>query len=219
MRVLAIAFFLFMQPVGVDQIQNWYQSGRYQEIVDQGQQASPMGMYLLASSFEKLDRFAEARAVYQQLVGRGESDPWASIGRSAAALVADGAAPAPEALEQAFSAAQQAVMLVGADPASGRPGAVSAWSRSVVPARLRRCRCGVRSCPGAGPSVRVRSLLRWAGALALGAARSDGDQFRALPQARARSRASAIADAERERALTDRAGCTPRGAGVGRSPV
>ena len=50
MRVLAIAFFLFMQPVGVDQIQNWYQSGRYQEIVDQGQQASPMGMYLLASA-------------------------------------------------------------------------------------------------------------------------------------------------------------------------
>ena len=126
MRVAAIALLLFAQPAappGVGQIQSWYEAGRYQEIVDQAQQtANPMGIYLVASSYERLDRFDEARAMYQRLVARGGADPWALIGRSASALVG-GVAPAPEAVEEAFLAAQEAVALLDADPATGRAAA------------------------------------------------------------------------------------------------
>ena len=125
MRVAAIALLLFVQPTappGVGQIQSWYEAGRHQEIVDQGQEvANPLGLYLLGSSYERLSRFEEARAVYQRLVARGEADPWASVGRSANALAADGAAPEQQAVEQAFRGAQQAVALLSGDPASGRP--------------------------------------------------------------------------------------------------
>ncbi len=121
MRVLAVALFLFAQQAEIGQIQSWYEAGRYQEIVDQGQEtANPLGTYLVASSFERLDRFDEARAVYQQLIARGAGDPWASIGRSANALVADGAAPGEQAVQEAFGGAQQAVDLLSGDPASGR---------------------------------------------------------------------------------------------------
>ena len=119
MRVSAIALVVFALqtgPTSVEQIQGWYESGQYQQVVDQAQQTpDPKAEYLLASSYEKLGRTADARGVYDRLATRG--GPWAFVGRSASALVADGQAPAAEAVETAFLAAQQAV--AAADPGSG----------------------------------------------------------------------------------------------------
>ena len=134
MRVLAVALVLFVQQVGVGQIQSWYEAGEYQEIAERVEQiTNPMGTYLLGSSYERLDRFAEARMAYQQLSARDESDPWASIGRAAAALVADGEAPPPEAVEEAFTAAQQAVALVSGEPAvTGPVAAIAQYQLGLV---------------------------------------------------------------------------------------
>ena len=74
-----------------DDVQTWFEAGQYQEVVDAAPHVpAPEAQYLAAMSHEKLDQTDEARGIYQQLVERGEDDPWALIGRSASALVTDG---------------------------------------------------------------------------------------------------------------------------------
>ncbi len=103
-----------------DDVQTWFEAGQYQEVVDAAPHVpAPEAQYLAAMSHEKLDQTDEARGIYQQLVGRGEDDPWALIGRSASALVTDGGPPMTEAVETAFVAAQRAVAVVTPDPQSG----------------------------------------------------------------------------------------------------
>ena len=212
MRVLAVAIFLFAQQAEIGQIQSWYEAGRYQEIVDQGQEtANPLGTYLVASSFERLDRFDEARAVYQQLIARGAGDPWASIGRSANALVADGAAPGEQAVQEAFGGAQQAVDLLSGDPASGRE-AVTGSVAAIAQYQLGLVHAFREDYPGAAeafeaarthaPAFAYAYYLRRPGTLAPGAARPDGHRFRAFLAAgtrRARGETRGVADEERQR--------------------
>jgi hypothetical protein len=106
----AILFFaLAVQdaPPSVEQIQTWFEAGQYQQIVDTADAADadgtvdtaepvsdPKGLYFLGASYEKLDRLDEAGGVYQRLIAREETDPWAPIGRAASALLASGA-PTP----------------------------------------------------------------------------------------------------------------------------
>ena len=56
--------------------------------------------------------------MYQRLIAREETDPWAPIGRAASALVASGA-PTTEAVETARVAAQQAIAALTPDDATG----------------------------------------------------------------------------------------------------
>lgn len=120
MRFSAVAlavFFLQAAPASLEQIQAWYEAGQHQQVVDQGEQAAaPKAQYLVASSYEKLGRIPDARRVYERLVARGEGDPWALIGRSASALLTDGGAPMPQAMETAALAAQQAVAAAPTGP-------------------------------------------------------------------------------------------------------
>ena len=127
MRVVAIALVaLGLQaiPPQVTQVQEWFEAGRYQQIVDVASQApDPQAQYLVASSFDRLGQFDEARRVYSELSARGDGDPWAWIGRSASSLVTNGDAPTPQAVETAFVAAQQAVAAV--TPASATADAAA----------------------------------------------------------------------------------------------
>ena len=114
MRVATIALMtLVLQgtPPQVRQIQEWFEAGRYQRIVDTASQASdPQAKYLVASSHDRLGQVEAARRVYSELSARGDGDPWGWIGRSALALVNPGsAAPNAGALGEARTAAMQAV--------------------------------------------------------------------------------------------------------------
>lgn len=114
MRFAAIALLtLVLQgtPPQVRQIQEWFEAGRYQRIVDAASQASdPQAKYLVASSYDRLGQVEDARRLFSELSARGDSDPWGWIGRSAHALVSPGsAAPGSGALGEARMAAMQAV--------------------------------------------------------------------------------------------------------------
>ena len=105
MRVFGVALVVFAVQAGTPttgQIQTWYESGEYEEVVQgAAQQADPLVTYLAGSSYERLNRFEQARQAYQQLVDRGEADPWALIGRSAQAVAsASVELPAPEVIAQ-----------------------------------------------------------------------------------------------------------------------
>lgn len=118
-NIALVVFALQAAPASVEQIKIWYEAGLHQQVVDQGEQTTaPKAQYLLASSYEKLGRVPDARRVYERLVARGEGDPWALIGRSASALLADGGAPPPGTLEAAVLAAQQAVAAAATGPAA-----------------------------------------------------------------------------------------------------
>ena len=114
MRFATIALLtLLLQgtPPQVKQLQEWFEAGRYQRIVDVSSQVSdPQAKYLVASSYDRLGQVEDARRVYSELSARGDSDPWGLIGRSAHALVNRGSAPpAAGALGEARTAAMQAV--------------------------------------------------------------------------------------------------------------
>ena len=123
MRIAAIALVtLVLQgtPPQVRQIQEWFEAGRYQRIVDTASQSSdPQAKYLVASSYDQLGQVEDARRVYSELSARGDGDPWGWIGRSAHALVSPGSAP-PDAgaLGEARTAAMQATAGGGSDLAS-----------------------------------------------------------------------------------------------------
>ena len=136
MRVAAIALValgLQAVPPQVTQIQEWFEAGRYQQVVDVASQASdPEAQYLVASSFDRLGQYDDARRVYSELAARGDADPWGWIGRSASNLVGAAAAPSPQVMETAQAAAQQAVAML--TPVGGAPGlqATSATSGSAL---------------------------------------------------------------------------------------
>ena len=122
MCVAAIALLTLMlqaAPPSVWQLQQWYEAGRYQQVVDASAQAfEPQAKYLVASSYDRLGQFDDARRVYSELSARGDADPWALIGRSAHPLVSPGsAAPDPVALGEAQNAAMQAVGALNPFPA------------------------------------------------------------------------------------------------------
>lgn len=128
MRVAAIALValgLQATPPQVTQVQEWFEAGRYQQIVDVASQASdPQARYLLASSFDRLGQPDEARRVFSELSTRGDGDPWTWIGRSASALVSSGsAAPDLAALGQAQNAATQAVGVLTSQVGGGASAA------------------------------------------------------------------------------------------------
>ena len=79
MRVAAIALVaLGLQaiPPQVTQVQEWFEAGRYQQIVDVASQApDPQAQDLIASSFDRLGQFDEARRVYSELSARGDGAP------------------------------------------------------------------------------------------------------------------------------------------------
>ena len=135
----AILFFaLAVQgaPPSVEQIQTWFEAGQYQQVVDAAEPVDdPKAQYFLASSYEKLDRLDDAGGVYQRLIARDETDPWASIGRAASALLASGA-PTPEAVETAHLAAEQAIAATEAAPVTGPPAAFAHYQLGIVKARL-----------------------------------------------------------------------------------
>ena len=123
MRVAAIALLtLVLQgtPPQVRQLQEWFEAGRYQRVVDTASQTpDPQAKYLVASSYDRLGQVEDARRVYSELAARGDGDPWGWIGRSARALVNPGsAAPDAGALDEARTAAMQAVGTLSA-PAQG----------------------------------------------------------------------------------------------------
>lgn len=132
MRVATIALLtLILQgtPPQVRQIQEWFEAGRYQRIVDTAAQSSdPQAQYLVASSYDRLGQVEDARRVYSELSARGDGDPWGLIGRSAQALVNPGAAsPDAGALGEARTAAMQAVDAL-ASPAGGGSDLASAYA-------------------------------------------------------------------------------------------
>ena len=146
----AILFFaLAVQdaPPSVEQIQTWFEAGQYQQIIDKADTAEPVddpkAQYFLASSYEKLDRLDEAGGVYQRLISREATDPWAPIGRAASALLASGA-PTPEAVEAAQLAAEQAIAALTPDAAiaaegasmTGPPAAFAHYQMGIVKVRL-----------------------------------------------------------------------------------
>ncbi len=94
MRVEALTF-LFVsfvaQAVAAQapaEIQRWFEAGQYQQIVDAvPEPEDPRTQYLAGLSYEKLDRPGDARRVFDSLMARPDSDPWAHIGSSAASLL------------------------------------------------------------------------------------------------------------------------------------
>ena len=81
--------------------------------------------------------------MYQRLIAREETDPWAPIGRAASALVASGA-PTPEAVETAHLAAEQAIAALTPDaalateaaPVTGPPAAFAHYQLGIAKVRL-----------------------------------------------------------------------------------
>ena len=138
MWAFALSLVLVTQQVApptAAQIQQWFEAGQYERVVQEAAQlVDPLVVYLAGSSHERLDHPEEARQAYQQLIARGETDPWALIGRSASVLVTAGdAQPTPEAMESAQLVAQQAVTML--NPAPGTAGVPAAQSTPVASAR------------------------------------------------------------------------------------
>ena len=136
MRVAAIALLtLVLQgtPPQVRQLQEWFEAGRYQRVVDTASQTSdPPAKYLVASSYDRLGQVEDARRVYSELAARGDGDPWGWIGRSARALVNPGsAAPDAGALDEARTAAMQAVGTLSAPTQGGAATTAGAGSALV----------------------------------------------------------------------------------------
>ena len=88
MRLLAIfaAFVLPAQTSAAD-IQRWFESGRYDLVVESAADATdPRTVYLTGLSFVELDRVDEAQGRFEQLRDGSEEEGWRHIGASAALL-------------------------------------------------------------------------------------------------------------------------------------
>ena len=106
--VLALATQIVAATTG--QIQKWYEAGRHEQVVQAAvQDQDPLLVYLAGSSLEKLARLEEARQMYGKLVGRGETDPWALVGRAAAELVTGSGTPSADALTRAAQSVDRAI--------------------------------------------------------------------------------------------------------------
>ncbi len=116
MRSATLAVMLLAQtalPPSSHQIQQWFEAGNDQQVVEASASASdPKAEYLTGLSYQRLNRLAEARQVFESLAARPETDAWAHIGHSAALLsqAAAGSVPVSAAAE-AEQAARRAIEL------------------------------------------------------------------------------------------------------------
>ena len=87
-------------------VRQWFEAGQHQQVVavTLNDASPPALIYLVARSHDQLTQPAQARAAYDRLAGRSETDPWHFVGR--AAILLAGTQP-----EQALAAAQHAVTL------------------------------------------------------------------------------------------------------------
>ena len=100
-------------PLSSHQIQQWFEAGNDQQVVEASASASdPKAKYLTGLSYQRLNRLAEARQLFENLAARPETDAWAHIGHSAALLsqAAAGSVPVSAAAE-AEQAARRAIEL------------------------------------------------------------------------------------------------------------
>ena len=116
MRSATLAVMLLAQtalPPSSHQIQQWFEAGNDQQVVEASASASdPEAKYLTGLSYQRLNRLAEARQVFENLAARPETDAWAHIGHSAALLsqAAAGSVPVSAAAE-VEQAARRAIEL------------------------------------------------------------------------------------------------------------
>jgi len=97
----------------------WFEAGQHQQVVAVAlnDNTTPALVYLVARSHDQLKQPVAARAAYERLAARPQTDPWHFIGRSAVLLTAPQptqvttAANQPAATEQAVAAANRAVAL------------------------------------------------------------------------------------------------------------
>ena len=84
----------------------WFEAGQHQQLiaVALNDNSAPALVYLVALSHDQLKQPVAARAAYERLAARPQTDPWHFIGRSAVLLTA----PQPT---QAVAAAERAVAL------------------------------------------------------------------------------------------------------------
>ncbi len=87
-------------------VHQWFAAGTHEQVVAVrlNDESAPSVIYLVAQSHERLKQAAPARAAYDRLASRPETDPWHFVGRSAMLL-------ADNQLAQALAAAQHAVTL------------------------------------------------------------------------------------------------------------
>ena len=114
MTVIATALVaLFVQVPAPATVQPWYEAGQDQQVVQAVADGSePEVVYLAALSYQRLERRADAQRMYERLMARPESDPWAAIGRSGSLLntgVAEGSPEVAKAATEAVKAARAAV--------------------------------------------------------------------------------------------------------------
>ncbi len=116
MRSATLAVMLLAQaaaPPTPDQIQQWFEAGNDQQVVEASASASdPEAKYLTGLSYQRLNRLAEARQLFESLAARPETDAWAHIGRSASLLSQTAAGSVPvSAAAEAEQAARRAIEL------------------------------------------------------------------------------------------------------------
>lgn len=111
-----LAFVLMVQApqVTLAHIDDWFEAGQYQRLVDAAPQLrQPQAQYLVALSYQRLDQPAAARQVLSDIANRGDADPWSWIARSTKAIVtADGIVPDATSLDAAESDITQALVLL-----------------------------------------------------------------------------------------------------------
>ena len=93
-------------PADLATVRQWFEAGDDQQVVAVAldDASAPSLIFLIAQSHDRLAQPAQARAAYERLTGRAETDPWHFVGR-AAILVAD------TQLAEALTAAERAVAL------------------------------------------------------------------------------------------------------------
>ena len=106
----AILFIALVRPPAalpdVATVRQWFEAGDDRRVVAVAvdDASAPSLIFLVARSHDRLTQRAQARAAYERLTGRPETDPWHFVGR-AATLLADAQ------LAEALSAAERAVAL------------------------------------------------------------------------------------------------------------
>ena len=89
----------------------WFEAGQHQQVVAVAlnDNSAPALVYLVARSHDQLTQTVAARAAYERLAARPQTDPWHFIGRSAVQLTAPQPTQAATAASQ--TAAERAVAL------------------------------------------------------------------------------------------------------------
>ena len=112
-----IALFLQVSAPVPATVQQWYEAGQDQQVIQAVADGSdPAVVYLAALSYQRLKRTADAQRMFERLMARGEGDPWAAIGLSGSQLNAPVAEDSPEAAAAAIEAVQAARAAVARAP-------------------------------------------------------------------------------------------------------